>query len=157
DAQVVALATLRSQLSKLKAECDRFTEQHAAAMLEVDPVARQRDAADIEMGKLIADSARLENELAATRDAQVMALATLRSQRSQLTADRDRAAAQSERWFTAAISAALGSIFDSFRSDRGHWFHRHTRWFRKESPRSRANRARDAGQWELAARYYIDE
>src|SRR5262249_50997723 len=83
-------------------------------------------------------------------------------------ADRDRLAAQNEKWFYAAVTWAADRLLGAPRSRRGRPFHRLMlragrirRSIRpanhKNSGRRLATRARDAREWELAARFYVDE
>jgi hypothetical protein len=97
-------------------------------------------------------------------------MAALQTQLSQIAADRDRLAAQCERWFNAAVVWAADRLLNAPRLQQARWFHRQTRrrragtigrwmnWLNhKDSPKTRADRARDTGDWELAARFYVDE
>jgi cytochrome c-type biogenesis protein CcmH/NrfG len=138
-----------------------------AAQREIEQLACLRS-------RMSAEKDRLEDEVAAAiaaHAAQASLLAALRADVARLCADRDRVAAQSERWFNAAAQSPTKDVLISPLSSRARrWSHRlfsllragsadrfDYRSHRKESSRTRANRARDAGQWELAARFFADE
>jgi cytochrome c-type biogenesis protein CcmH/NrfG len=139
-----------------------------------------RKAAQHEIKQLVslsssvsAEKDRLEDEVAAAiaaHAAQKSLLAALRADLARLCADRDRVAAQNERWFNAAAQWPSNDVLISPLSSRARWSHKlfsllragsadswDSRARRKESSRTRANRARDARQWELAARFFADE
>jgi SAM-dependent methyltransferase len=81
-----------------------------------------------------------------------------REQLSRLAAERDRRALESARWFDAAILATAEQIFRPSSVDRKRGLRRFARFLRRR-PRvllSEADRARAAGQWERAARFYLD-
>jgi len=95
-------------------------------------------------------------------------LTSIRDEVARLAAERDRVALQSARWFDAAIVAPAERILQRRRSrpERGlRSFANRLRsgaWLpsgggqEREEPRHRADRARDAHQWERAARFYLD-
>jgi hypothetical protein len=180
DTVTVAQSALAAELDRVTderhaalAERDRLSQQHASAMAGMDRLAGELAAAKAEGEALVTENARLRSDLAtalAVREAEASTAAMLRTALSRAAADRDRFAAQSERWFNAAVVWAADRLLDAPRSRHGRWFHRARLWFgagpigrwisranHKDSPRTRANRARDAGEWELAARFYVDE
>jgi len=81
-----------------------------------------------------------------------------REELSRLVAERDRCALESARWFDAAILAPAVQIFGSLSSGRKLGQRRLVRVFRRapQMPLSQAHRAQASGQWERAARFYID-
>lgn len=155
--------------SILAAERDRLLEQYRAALAGMERQARELAIRDADRGKLITGNAELGSKLAAaiaTADAQASTLAALHNELVQLATDRARLAAESERWFNAAVVWAADSLSSTPRLRRGEWLHRLMLRFRgwwikrvnpKGSPRIRANFARDAREWEVAARCYADE
>ncbi len=155
--------------SILAAERDRLLEQYRAALAGMERQARELAIGSVDRGKLITENAELGSKLAAAiaaADAQASTLAALRNELLQLATDRARLAAESERWFNAAVVWAADSLLSTPHVRRGQWLRRLTLRFRgwwmkrvnpKGSPRTRANLARDAREWELAARFYADE
>ena len=155
--------------SKLAAERDRLLEQYRAALTGMEQQARELSIRSADRGKLIKENARLKSELdaaVATADGQASTLVALRNEFSQLAIDRARLAAESERWFNAAVVWAADSLVSTPRLRRDRWLHRLMLRFRgwwiervnaSGSPRIRAKRAQDAREWELAARFYVDE
>jgi hypothetical protein len=155
--------------SLLAADRDRLLDQYRAALAGMERQARELAIGSADRGKLITENTRLGSRLAAAiaaADAQASTLAELRSEVFQLTTDRARLTAASERWFNAAVVWAADSLLSTPRLRRGQWLHRLMLRFRgwriervnpKGSPRIWANRARDAREWELAARFYVDE
>jgi SAM-dependent methyltransferase len=83
---------------------------------------------------------------------------TAREELSRLIAERDRCALESARWFDAAILATAEQIFGSSSSSQKRGLRRFARFFRRASRMalSRADHARASGQWERAARFYVD-
>jgi tetratricopeptide (TPR) repeat protein len=167
------IARLRSEVTRLSAEYERV-----AGELFRGEAARKAAQHEIEQRVLLSsrmsvEKDRLEDEVAAAiaaHAAQASLLAALRADLARLCADRDRVAAQNERWFNAAAQSPAKDVLISPLSSRPRWSHRlfallragsadrcDSRSHRKESSRTRANRARDAGQWELAARFFGDE
>ena len=151
-----SVAAVRSTLA---AERDRLSAERDAAFAERDRLSAERDAAFAERDRLSAE-----------RDAAFAERDRLSAERDAAVAERDRLSAQSERWFNAAVVWAADRLLSAPRSQRAQWFCRLMLGFRagpigwlgngvnvRGSPRSRADRARDAGEWELAARFYIDE
>ena len=151
-----SVAAVRSTLA---AERDRLSAERDAAFAERDRLSAERDAAFAKRDRLSAE-----------RDAAFAERDRLLAERDAAFAERDRLSAQSERWFNAAVVWAADRLLSAPRSQRAQWFCRLMLGFRagpigwlgngvnvRGSPRSRADRARDAGEWELAARFYIDE
>jgi cytochrome c-type biogenesis protein CcmH/NrfG len=170
----VVAATERDQLVADKRRLEGGLAQAAiAATQSASQIAGLRS----EVSRLWAESERLASELSrsdaarkAADAAQKSLLAALRADFARLCADRDRVAAQNERWFNAAVQWPSKDVPISPLSSRARWSHRlfsllragsadcwDSRSRRKESSRTRANRARDARQWELAARFFADE
>jgi hypothetical protein len=154
-------------------ERDRLSQQRAAAMAEADRLADELAAARAKRETLLMENARLESELAAAVSAlkaAQSALAALRTELSHVAADREQLVTESEEWFNAAVAWAADRLLGASRLGQGQWVHRLMLRLRagvmawcvdhvnhKASPRIRANRARDAGEWELAARFYVDQ
>lgn len=194
SALATELVRVADQRDAALAERNRVAQQHAVAMAEMNRLAGELHAAKADGKELITENARLGYELASAKavkeelitentwlgsslaaaiasgNVEASTMAALRTELSQLARDRDRVAAQSERWFNAAVVWAAGRLLSAPRSRRGRWFHRVMLRFRagpmgcwmnranhKDSPRNRANRAREAREWELAARFYVDE
>jgi cell division protein FtsL len=166
DAALAERARLTTERDTALAEHGRLTTERDAALAERDAALAEQDRLAENYGSAMAGICRLSGEIAA----QESALAALRTELSQLATDRDRLAAQSERWFNAAVVWAAGRLLSTPRLRRGQRFQRLMMRFRagpincwtsrvnhKDSPRIRANRARDAREWELAARFYVDE
>jgi tetratricopeptide (TPR) repeat protein len=178
-----ALAAERERLvgerDGLLAERDLLLRQYGAATAEVDRLAAELAANAADQEKLIAENARLRCEVARTTNAgaqQASAIAVLyrkvaalRTEFSRVEADRDRTVEQSERWFSAAVVWPSKRGLSTRRLRPGQWFQRLKLWFcagltgrwisrvnPRDSTRTRANGARDACQWELAARFYGD-
>lgn len=114
--------------------------------------------------------ARERNSIKGERDAALAERDQLRADLARLGADRDRVAVQNERWFNSAARWPAKDILISPLFSRATWSHRlfsllrvgsadcrDSRSHGKEASRTRANRARDARQWELAARFFADE
>jgi cytochrome c-type biogenesis protein CcmH/NrfG len=170
----VAAATERDQLI---ADNRRLEGELAQATIAATQSASQIAGLRSEVSPLWVKSERLASELSrsdaarkAADAAQKSLLAALRADLARLCADRDRVAAQSERWFNAAAHWPSRDVLISPLSSRARWSHRlfsllragsadgwDSRSRRKESSRTRANRARDARQWELATRFFADE
>ncbi len=143
------IAELRSEVTRLSAESERLADE-----LSRSETARKAAQHEIEQlltlgSRVSAEKNRLENEAAVAIAAH---------------------AAQNERWFNAAAQWPGKDVLISPLSSRARWSYRlysllragsadclDSRSHRKESSRTRANRARDARQWELAARFFADE
>jgi SAM-dependent methyltransferase len=96
-------------------------------------------------------------ELAGPADPEQDALVKARIEISELTGERDAVARECARWFDAAILARAEQIPQP--PGRGHArrFRNFGRLFRSDSAAALvADRAHDKGQWERAARFYID-
>ena len=89
-------------------------------------------------------------------------IAALRDELSRRTAERDQFAEESARWFDAAVIAGAERIAQTPRSGKRRGLRRLRRFIcaggRPNGVAAiyQADRARDAGQWERAARFYID-
>jgi hypothetical protein len=177
---------LQSNLDIARAECERLSQQYCDAMA-LKEVSDQRCAANaVELARISEENTLLQRQLAEaraegrrlackcealsrTRDCLTADCARLSRERSQIENDRDRTAAEGERWFAAAIRWPKDLTPAAPASSRREWLHNVVlrwldaadRWFmrlrRQEAPRLLADRARDDRQWELAARYYLDE
>lgn len=180
-AQAAITATRSAaQIAGLRSEVARLSAEYAKLAGELSRGNAERKAAQHEIEQLVslsrrvsAERDRLEDEVAAAiaaHAAQASHLAALRADLIRLSADRDRVAAQHERWFNAASQWAAKAIPISPLSSRVSWSYRlfsllragsadcwDSRSHKKESSRTRANRARDARQWELAVRFFADE
>jgi tetratricopeptide (TPR) repeat protein len=80
----------------------------------------------------------------------------LRAELARVISERDALAASVERWSDAAL--AMGPKLRA-PPQQGWWWRGRERLkgvYRRLSPRSRADRAREAGNWELAVRFYRD-
>jgi hypothetical protein len=153
----------------LTAERDRLLEQYRAALAGMERQARELAIGSADRRKLIAENTALGGKLMAAMtaaDAQTSALAALRNELFRLTADFARLTAEGEKWFHAAVVRAADSLLHTSRLRRRQWLHylmlRFRAWWIKRLnprafPRMRANLARDAGEWQLAARFYADE
>lgn len=151
------------------AERDRLLEQYRAALGNMERQASALATGSVDRRMLITKNTGLENKLAAAiaaADVQALALAALRKELSQLTIDRARLTAESERWFNAAVVLVAQSPLSTSRLRRSQWLYRLMLRLRgwwiarvnpKGSPRIRAGLARGARNWELAARLYVDE
>ena len=180
DTLVTESDRLANERDAALAEQDRLARERDAAIADNDRVTREWVAAATERDQLITESSRvsaekdrLEDEVAAAKAAhaaQAALLARLRADLAGLYADRDRVVAQNERWFNAAAQWPAKDVPISPLSSRARWSHRlfsllragsadcwDSRPYGKESSTTRANRARDARQWELAARFFADE
>lgn len=160
-------------ISVLIDERDRLSTERDAALAQRDRLLSERDAALAERDRLCAerDAAFVEGDrLLAEREAALAERDRLSAERDAAFVERDRLGAQSERWFNAAVVWAAGSLLSARRLQRGQYFQRLILRFRvgpigwlgngvnvRGSPRNRANRARDGQEWELAARFYVDE
>jgi diketogulonate reductase-like aldo/keto reductase len=93
----------------------------------------------------------------AERDALAAAHDAVTRERDAAVAERDALAAASTRWFDAVI-AITGDHNPLARMPRRQhtWWRKRARRLAGEQPMVLANRARDAGKWELAVRYYRD-
>jgi hypothetical protein len=180
DSAAAAKSMLTAERDRLSAERDaafaerdRLSAERDAAFAERDRLSAERDAAFAERDRLSAerDAAFAERDrLSAERDAAFAERDRLSAERDAAFAERDRLVAQSERWFYAAVVWAADSLLIATRLQRGQFLERLMLRFRlgpigwlgngvnvRCSPRNRADRARDAREWELAARFYIDE
>jgi hypothetical protein len=95
-------------------------------------------------------------------------VAAIRDEVARVAAERDQLAMESARWFDAAIVAPAERVLQCRRSRLRRGLRTLTRRFRAASsppsggghgswaPKYRADRARDAHQWERAARFYLD-
>jgi hypothetical protein len=177
---------LQRDLDIVLAECERLSQQYRDAMA-LKEISDQRCAAKaVELARMSEESALLQRELAEaraegrrlaskcgalsrTRDCLTADCERQSRERSKIENDRDRAAAEGERWFAAAIRWPKDLTPAAPAPLRREWLHNVVlRWLdaadqcfmrlrRQETPRLLADRARDARQWELAARYYLDE
>jgi SAM-dependent methyltransferase len=105
-------------------------------------------------------------DLAGEKEALDTELAAIRAEVTRVTAERDRFARESARWFDAAILAAAEQIFRARGTSPRRWLPRLTRRLdvgaftqsgrRRRSAMLEADRARDSHQWERAARFYLD-
>jgi SAM-dependent methyltransferase len=142
-----------------RAEVERHAAAEAVLATQLDRVTEERQAA-------LADRDRLTGQYGTA----MAEMDELRSELAQLATERDRIAAQSERWFNAAVVWAASRLLRAPGLRRRQAFHRLLLRLRarpigcwinranhKDSLRAQANRARDAAQWELAARLYVDE
>ena len=175
----IAATQSASQIAGLHSEVARLSVEYTRLAGELSRGDAERKAAQHEIEQLVslssrvsAQNDRLEDEVAAAiaaRAAQASHLAELRAEFARLCSDRDRVVAQNERWFNAAAQWWAKDVLISPLSSRARWSHRlfsllragsadcwDSRPHGKES-RTRANRARDARQWELAARFFADE
>ena len=146
------VARLSVEYTRLAGELSRGDAEHKAARQEIEQL--------VSLSRRVsAERDRLEDEVAAAVAAHI-----------RLCADRDRVAVENERWFNAAARWPAKDILISPLFSRVTWSHRlfsllrvgsTDRWdsrsHGKEPSRTRANRARDARQWELAARFFADE
>jgi SAM-dependent methyltransferase len=82
--------------------------------------------------------------------------ATARRELSRLTAERDAIAGECDRWFDAAIIAKAEQILQVPPSGRKWNLARLFRAGRSRILAAMADRARDSGEWERAARFYLD-
>jgi ubiquinone/menaquinone biosynthesis C-methylase UbiE len=152
-------ATLAEREAAQRAEVERHSANEAVLATQLDRVTEERQAA-------LADRDRLTGQYGTA----MAEMDELRSELAQLATERDRIAAQSERWFNAAVVWAASRLLSApgLRRRRPfHWLMLRLRarpigrWVNranhKDSLRAQANRARDAAQWELAARLYVDE
>jgi len=173
DAAFAERDRLSAERDAAFAERDRLLAERDAAFAERDRFSVERDAAFAERDRLSAErdaAVAKRDRLSAEQDAAFAERYRLSAERDAAVAERDRLSAQSERWFNAAVVWAADRLLSAPRSQRAQWFCRLMLGFRagpigwlgngvnvRGSPRSRADRARDAGEWELAARFYIDE
>ena len=169
-----------SQIAELQTEVARRSIEYKLLAGELSRCDAARKAAQHDIEQLVilssrvsAENDRLEKKVAAATDAhatQSSLLAAVRADLAQICADRDRLAAQNERWFNAASRWPTKDLLVNPLSSRARWSHRlfsllrggsadswDSRPHRREASRTRANRARDARQWELAARFFADE
>ena len=85
-----------------------------------------------------------------------------RGEVSRLTAERDAFSRESARWFDAAILASAERVFRTPLPRRGRGWRRLARAIQAGFHRAggeaieRADRARASGEWERAARFYLD-
>ncbi len=167
------IAGLRSEVARLSVESTRLAGELSRSDAARKAAQREIEQLVSQSSRVSAEKDRLQNEAAAAtaaQAAQASLLEALRADLVRLCADRDRVAAQNERWFNAAAQWATKDVLISPLSSRARWCHSLlsllragwadcwvSRSRRKESSRTRANRARDARQWELAARFFADE
>jgi len=95
-------------------------------------------------------------------------ITAIRDELARMATERDQLALESARWFDAAILAPAERILQSRRSRFRRGIRKFTRRFRAASSlpiaggrgngasKDQADRARDAHQWERAARFYLD-
>ena len=85
-----------------------------------------------------------------------------RDEVSRLTAERDAFSRECARWFDAAILASADRVFRTPLPRRGRRWRRLAQSLHAGSGRTsreaikRGDRARDSGEWERAARFYLD-
>jgi len=166
------------------AECERLSEQYRDAMALKQSSDRQCAAKTVELARVSEENARLQRELADARAAgsrlaskcealcrrcDGLAADSERLSREKSLIENELACAVTERdrWFAAAVpwprDLARAAPAPSRRSHAKplRWANAVDRWVtgvrRQAAPRLLADRARDARQWELAARYYLDE
>jgi cytochrome c-type biogenesis protein CcmH/NrfG len=167
------IAGLRSEVTRLSVESRRLAGELSRSDAASNAAQREIEQLVSQSSRVSAEKDRLQNDAAAAiaaHAAQASLLAALRADLARLCADRDRLAAQSERWFNAAARWPTKDVLISPLSSRARWSRRLfsllragsadcrvSRSHRKESSRTRANRARDARQWEIAARFFADE
>ncbi len=177
---------LQRDLDIVLAECERLSHQYRDAMVLKEVSDQSCAAKAVELARMSEENTLLQRELAEaraegrrlaskcgaltrTRDCLTADCERLSRERSQIENDRERAAAEGERWFAAAIRWPKDLTPAAPARLRREWLHNVVlRWLdaadrcfmrlrRQETPRLLADRARDARQWELAARYYLDE
>jgi tetratricopeptide (TPR) repeat protein len=166
------VSSARDVVNKLTSERDASDQQCTSKAVELARVSEENARLQRELGEARAAGHRLIFEceaLCQIRDRLTADCERLSRERSQIENDRDRAAAEGERWFAAAIRWPKDLTPAAPARSRREWLHRvrlrwvdaADRWFmrmrRREAPRLLADQARNAGQWELAARYYLDE
>jgi tetratricopeptide (TPR) repeat protein len=159
----VAAANERDQLITDKSQLEGELAQAAiAATQSASQIAGLRS----EVARLSVESERLAGELS-RGDAERKAA---QHEIEQLVNLSSRVSAQNERWFNAAAQWPAKDVLISPLSSPARWSHRLLSLLRagsvdcrdspshgKESSGTRANRARDARQWEFAARFFADE
>lgn len=179
EARAAAILSLRTERDRLAAERDaaiaerdRLAGQHEIAVADADRLVRERDAANSVRDGLVTKNIRLAGKLNAavsTGVEQARQLEALRREHRHLAADRDCIEAECKRWFDAAIVAGAERVLNAPPRCRWHRFYEWARCLRlaflkpgsrdtnlSRSPRIRADQARDARQWERAARFYLD-
>jgi len=161
------VSSARDVVNKLTSERDASDQQCTSKAVELARVSEENARLQRELGEARAAGQRLIFEceaLCQIRDRLTADCERLSRERSQIENDRDRAAAEGERWFAAAIRWPKDLTPAAPARSRREWLHRvrlrwvdaADRWFmrmrRRKAPRLLADQARNAGQWELAAR-----
>jgi tetratricopeptide (TPR) repeat protein len=108
----------------------------------------------LNLQSIVAQKGAASDAVAGERDAAIAKL-------NQTISERDGLAAAATRWFDAVIAVTPDHNPLAWAPGKRHW-----RWtnlarhlngeYRRRPPIALANRARDAGKWELAVRYYRD-
>ena len=127
---------------------------------DIGPQAHAGGAYEIEI--VVQKIAKPDWDIAGLLDGLDTKSAPVEDEISRLTAERDGFARQSEKWFDAAILHSAERIFRTPHPRRGRGWRRLAQRFNAVfCPTSgesiqRADRARTAGEWERAARLYLD-
>jgi SAM-dependent methyltransferase len=133
---------------------------------DIGPDAHSGGAYEIEV--VVQKIEKPEWNLSGQPDALRTDFVVFRDELARVAAERDQLALESARWFNAAILAPAERILRSRRSRFWRELRKLKRRFRAASylpitggrgngaPKDQADRARDAHQWERAARFYVD-
>jgi cytochrome c-type biogenesis protein CcmH/NrfG len=177
---------LQRELDAVLAECERLSQRYRDAMAVKEIGDQQCTTMSVELAQMREENARLQRELdeahadgrslaskcealCRTRESLSADCERLSREKSLIENERDRAAAERERWFAAAIRWPNGLTPAATAASHGEWIYKvllrridaANQWFvrlrRQKAPRLLGDQARDARQWELAARYYLDE
>jgi SAM-dependent methyltransferase len=131
---------------------------------EIGPEAHAAGSYEIEL--VVQKIERPKWDLAGEAEALYSDLPGAREEVFRVAAERDQLSLESARWFDAAIVVAAEQILQARSASRVRASRKLTRWFGmeaftqtgqgKKSAMLQAGRARDAHQWERAARLYLD-
>jgi hypothetical protein len=155
-------AQVKNAHERLWAEHDRMRDQRDRIRQQRDRVAEERDRFSERHDRILQARNRLQREcerLRGERDRVSEQRDQITAERNRLHEERDRLGEQSTHWFDAAILARGEGV--AGKRARGGWrIGRHVLQVvpgrGRGSPMDRADDARDARQWERAARFYAD-
>jgi cytochrome c-type biogenesis protein CcmH/NrfG len=145
-------AFLREELDRALQTAAQFEDIADAAQAAIDTLRARLARAEEEMAESLAEAESEREALCEERDRLAQECDEIREERGRLTAEETA-------WFDAAVLAAMERIIGG-RPTRG-WrigrYRLHLSPIRGTgSPMQRADRARDARQWERAARFYLE-
>jgi hypothetical protein len=165
ESRQAELASMHDDLELREVALQEALRRVDELTIAVEVARRESDSARAESETLRAECSTLRSMLANKRpvsDAASREHDAVAGQLDRMIGERDALTAASARWFEAIIAVTADHnpfMIAPNRSFAGWWRKIASRPYGKRgqpSPMSLTERARDAGQWELAVRYYRD-